>query len=269
MNFILRLTALLFLGCSQLIFQAGCVPQGDVRSIQRPVPATSPSVNPTQPQLSPPTDAPQNAEGCKAGSEPATSELRSCCKQRNWGQACDGACWQEGVGAKLKKMCLGASGPSSDCGNSPDKSRKSEWCSFHYNRRYCGVTDADWLATCKGSGTSGASSAVVLPNDCDKSPAKSQTRDWCDFHYNRRYCGISDSEWVQACTPAPSSSGPTATSPSTSAGTPTAPPKVGTCKITENRGFPFPRCPDRKNAKLCEEGTNGNEKGRYCVWSEN
>ncbi|NBX16806.1 MAG: hypothetical protein EBR09_05515 [Proteobacteria bacterium] len=277
MNFILRLTALLSFIMAHLPALTGCVPQGDVRTIQRPVPAASPSVSPNKPTLSAPVEAPQVAGGCKEGSEPAAVELRSCCKERNWGQACDGACWQEGVGAKLKKMCQGPTAPASDCAGGPDKSKKAEWCSFHYNRRYCGVTDADWLATCKNSASSGGAgsptSSVSLPNDCDKSPAKSQVRDWCNFHYNRRYCGITDAEWVKSCTPAPAASTPATTpaaSPAAASPANTATPaKTGTCKITQNRGFPFPRCPDRKTAKLCEEGTNGNEKGFYCVWSDN
>lgn len=133
----------------------GCVPQGgDMRAVQKPAPApaASPVSTPRATATTTTTTtvgAPAQTGGCPSGSEPAVPELRSCCKARNWGEACDGGCWQAGVGAKLQQMCNNAQPSSNDCAQSPDKTQKKEWCSFHFNRRYCGISDAVWLQTCK------------------------------------------------------------------------------------------------------------------------
>lgn len=181
-----------------LLFFA-CTPKGgDIRTVQKPVPAVTASVIPPgtpAPRVT--GSSPQTAAGCREGSEPAIPELRACCRERNWGKACDGGCWAEGVGEKLSRMCNAPQASASDCGNSPAKAQITEWCKFHFNRRYCGVPDSEWIGACKTT----AGSANPGGNDCANSPAKDKTKDWCNFHYNRRYCGISDSEWVQTCTP--------------------------------------------------------------------
>jgi hypothetical protein len=186
---------------SQLAFLLviACIPKGgEVRTVQKPRPAITASATPPNsnaPGL--PSSSSQTATGCKEGSEPARPELRACCKERNWGQACDGGCWAEGVGEKLNRMCNAEKTPTSDCGNSPAKSQLTEWCKFHFNRRYCGVPDSEWISACKNDGAA----AAPAGNDCANSPAKDKVKDWCNFHYNRRYCGITDAAWVQACTP--------------------------------------------------------------------
>ncbi len=269
--------ALAMLVVAPVFTLTGCIPQGgDVRTIQRPVPAATPALTPIQadvPQVTGSPSAPLT-QGCNETSEPAIPELRACCKERNWGKACDGGCWAAGVGEKLRKMCSDSKAPSGDCANSPEKSKKTEWCSFHYNRRYCGISDSEWIATCKTAAAATAAEPASKPSDCGQSPEKSKTREWCDFHYNRRYCGVSDADWVQTCTPAPTPK-PTSTGANPPAATPKASPagtpakSTGVCKTTQNRGFPFPPCPKRTTAKLCEEGQEGNENGRFCVWSEN
>lgn len=131
------------------LFSACVQPADDLRAVKKATVQPTVTVIPVQTQPAR-NDAPAVAEGtCPAGSEPAVAELRSCCKQRNWGQACDGGCWQAGVGEKLRKACTSSPAAGNDCASSPAKSAKSEWCSFHFNRRYCGISDADWLAHCK------------------------------------------------------------------------------------------------------------------------
>lgn len=248
-----------------LVTLISCVPQGGtVKPVDKPALSVR---NPTAPAAAP--GAPQTvntnpATGCPAGSEAAIPELRNCCRERNWGKACDGGCWQAGVGEKLSQMCNGNKTAASDCSQSPAKTNTSEWCSFHYNRRYCGVSDSEWISTCKTGSTGATPSTPSSPgNDCNKSPAKTQTNDWCNFHYNRRYCGISDSEWVQTCTPSSSTAVTPTPVQTTNAGT------TASCKTTQNRGFPYPPCPQRKSEKLCKEGPEGRENGRYCVWTVN
>lgn len=244
-----------FLGCVQ--------PDNSVRPVAKSTPA---KIGPVSTAAAEPTQTTTGNSAsvtgsCPAGSESAKAELRDCCRTRNWGKACDGGCWAAGVGEKLAQMCNGSKSAGNDCAQSPDKSKSGEWCNFHYNRRYCGISDSEWLATCKSS--SAQNTPQAPSNDCGSSPAKTQTRDWCNFHYNRRYCGISDAEWVQTCTPAATTApvpSPTATATANTAAT--AP-----CKITQNRGFPYPPCMQRKTAKLCEEGTEGKEEGKYCVWT--
>jgi hypothetical protein len=135
-----------------MILSMSCMPQGqDVRTIARPTAAATLSPRPS-PQP-PPAIAPQNnqnstIQGCPAGSESAIPELRTCCRERNWGKSCDGGCWAAGVGEKLRQMCNNSPSETKDCGQSPAKSKVTEWCNFHYNRRYCGISDSEWVKTC-------------------------------------------------------------------------------------------------------------------------
>ncbi|MFZ9520837.1 MAG: hypothetical protein ACO3A4_10195 [Silvanigrellaceae bacterium] len=260
-----RFKSKLFFLISSIAFVSAsmsCVQQDDsVRPVAKNTPAKSIPTSPAaaQPAQTTTENGKNPGSACPAGSEPATPDLRDCCRTRNWGKACDGGCWAAGVGEKLAQMCNGKASAGNDCSQSPDKSKTSEWCNFHYNRRYCGISDSDWLATCKSSPTQNTPQAPS--NDCGSSPAKTQTRDWCNFHYNRRYCGISDAEWVQTCTPASAASASPA--PAATSGSNTSAP----CKITQNRGFPYPPCPQRTTAKICEEGPEGKEAGKYCVWT--
>jgi hypothetical protein len=197
-----------FLGCVQ--------PDNSVRPVAKSTPA---KIGPVSTAAAEPTQTTTGNSAsvtgsCPAGSEPAKAELRECCRTRNWGKACDGGCWAAGVGEKLAQMCNGA----------------------------------------KSAG-----------NDCGSSPARTQTREWCNFHFNRRYCGISDAEWVQTCTPAAAATAAPVPSPAATATANSA--ATAPCKITQNRGFPYPPCMQRKTAKLCEEGTEGKEEGKYCVWT--
>lgn len=144
-----------------LLFVANCIPQQ-----QAPSPGKPPrsAVNPPLQTTVLPvvTSTPPNqdltARGCPAGSEAAISELRACCRESRWGQSCDGNCWQAGVGEKLKKMCADKSAPVKDCDQSPDKTKTTEWCAFHFNRRYCGIPDSEWLKACKSTTASPAQS---------------------------------------------------------------------------------------------------------------
>lgn len=169
--------ALAMLVLAPVFILTGCIPQGgDVRTIQRPVPAATPALTPIQadvPQVTGSPSAPLT-QGCNESSEPAIPELRACCKERNWGKACDGGCWAAGVGEKLRKMCSDSKAPSGDCANSPEKSKKTEWCAFHYNRRYCGISDSEWLATCKTAAAATSAEPVSKPSDCGQSPEKAR-----------------------------------------------------------------------------------------------
>jgi hypothetical protein len=89
---------------------------------------------------------------CGAGREAATPELRDCCRQQRWGDACNGPCWDAGAAEKLRRVCVAGQTPSEpvkDCGQSPARENTQAWCDFHVNRRYCGVSDADWLKACR------------------------------------------------------------------------------------------------------------------------
>lgn len=257
------------LSAAFFMMSTGCTPQsGKVTPIQTPARAVQSPIPPTVAPQPVQKDNGSVTEGCPAGSEAAIPELRNCCRERNWGKACDGGCWAAGVGEKLTRMCNGTKTSTSDCAQSPAKSKTTEWCAFHYNRRYCGISDSEWISHCKNG-----SSGVTNPggNDCGKSPTKSLTRDWCNFHYNRRYCGISDAEWVQTCTPVQSSTAASLTTEAASSPTPSSSPTATSptphCKTTQNRSLPYPPCPQRTSAKTCEEGTNGKEEGQYCVWT--
>ena len=135
-----------------IVFLMGCIPEATtIKKTTPPVTSTG-NINPP-PAAPPPNDNPDTATVCPSGSEPARPELRSCCRENNWGKACDGGCWAEGVGEKLSRMCNAgqSSSKGNDCAQSPSKSQTSQWCAFHYNRRYCGVSDADWIQTCKSA----------------------------------------------------------------------------------------------------------------------
>lgn len=207
-----------------------CLPdtRKEVPRVQPRPTATPSAISSAQPVVSttPLQSSNSSALDCPSGSEAALPELRNCCRQRNWGQACDGDCWAAGVGEKLKQMCNASQASASDCAQTPAKSKINEWCAFHYNRRYCGVSDADWVKSCSAS----ANAAPASPAAPARAPA-----------------ALAPAATVRA----------------------TATPATPACRITQNRGFPFPRCQDRKSAKICEEGVNGNEQGRYCVWTGN
>lgn len=89
---------------------------------------------------------------CGTGREAATPELRECCRQQRWGDACNGSCWDAGASEKLRRVCVAGQSPTEpvkDCGQSPSRENTQAWCDFHFNRRYCGISDADWLKACR------------------------------------------------------------------------------------------------------------------------
>lgn len=103
---------------------------------------------------SPKAEDPQKGESelnrsCPDGSVPAVDTLKTCCSEKGWGESCNGPCWKEGVPEALAKLCQPETTPIKDCGESPKESDTKAWCDFHHNRRYCGVSDTDWLAQCK------------------------------------------------------------------------------------------------------------------------
>ncbi|MEY4066065.1 MAG: hypothetical protein RIR26_2273 [Pseudomonadota bacterium] len=107
---------------------------------------------PTAPRSNSNASSDGSSGSCGAGREAATPELRDCCRQQRWGDACNGPCWDAGAAEKLRRVCVAGQTPSEpvkDCGQSPARENTQAWCDFHFNRRYCGVSDADWLKACR------------------------------------------------------------------------------------------------------------------------
>lgn len=210
---------------------------------------------------------------CPSGSEAANASLRDCCLLRSQISTCNDACWPTGTSQDLAKSCKAEIKTGNDCDQSPSKESTDSWCDFHYSRRNCGVSDSEWLAACKASSQPAeAHQATGGGNDCDKSPwtwLVINRKAWCDFHLIRRYCGVSDTEWIRHCEPdspseatrstaSPASSGQT----TTTRGGATAP-----CRLANpsQRGWPVPPCPKRNTARECVAGPDGS----YCKWYGN